>query len=161
MEQLIADLLAALKAAGLRAMRGAPGARARTPDEPVVCVSVKEARCSAAGFYDYLGVIDDTAHGLCDLYGRRMECALLLTAVCPRASGAQGAEEAAIAAADAICAGELGRRVSGYSLGQARYDGALDAFCCPLTATVTLLRYAATDRDGQTITDFELRGEWK
>lgn len=161
MERLIGDVLTALREAGLAAMRRAPGSRAKTPDEPVICVGVKQASTTAAGFYDYLGVIEDEASGPRPLFGRRVACTLLLEAVSPARGGAEAAEEAARQAQDALLSGELRARLGACVLGEARLDGAADVFRCPLTVEASLLRYfVQRDEDGM-LTDFDLKGEWK
>ena len=161
MEQLIADTLSALQSAGLAAMRFGPGMQPGRPDGAVICVGLKQASAAAAGFYDYLGVVDDPGRGRCELYGRRVTCSLRLLAVSPQKLGAAGAEEAAAGAMDALLSAPLRARIGACTAGQPFFDGQLGAWCCEVTAEASVLRYAASGDEGQTLTEFELRGEWK
>lgn len=161
MERLIADVLAALRGAGLAAMRADPGVRARTPEAPVLCLAVKQAASSAAGFYDYLGVVEDPEAGAVELYGRRVECTLELEARSPAALGAAAAEEAARQALDALLSGAVHARIGRATIAAARLDAAAGTFCCALTVEAALLRYRARADEGAPLTDFELKGEWK
>ena len=161
MEQLIADVISALRSAGLSAMRFGPGVQPGRPDGAVICVGLKQASADAAGFYDYLGVVDDPGRGRCELYGRRVTCSLRLLAVSPKKSGAAGAETAAAGAMDALLSAETRARIGACTIGQAFFDGQLDAWCCEVTAEASIMRYAASGDEGETLTEFELRGEWK
>lgn len=160
MQQLIGLLLQAMKEAGFSAIRANPAARLPRITEPVVCVGVKQAAGSAAGFFDYLGTIDDPQTGLRELYGRRVDCAVQLEIVSPMDGGAQAAEDAASEVMQA--AGALKRvRVGAVTLGQVRCDGENAVFRCPVTVELSAYFYAVEADDGETLTDFILKGDWK
>ncbi len=160
MEQLIELLLQAMEGAGFSAVRANPAGRLPRIEAPVVCVGVKQAKGSAAGFYDYLGVIDDPETGLRELYGRRVDCTVQLEVVSPKDRGAETAEETA-SGVMAACGALSGVRVGAVTLGQARYDGDCAVFRSPVTVELSAYFYAVEADDGETLTDFILKGDWK
>ena len=85
----------------------------------------------------------------------------LAPTVSPKKSGAAGAESAAAGAMDALLSAGLRARIGACTIGQAFFDGQLDAWCCEVTAEASVMRYAASGDEGETLTEFELRGEWK
>ncbi len=161
MEQLIERILAALSDAGLDSVRANPGVRAPRLRQPAVAVSVKQAASSAAGFYDYLGVIEDEEAGVSELYGRRVDCTLLLEVCAPALSGAQAAEDAAETVLETLTLGQSCARVRSCTVGSCRYDGAADEFRCPVTAELSAYYYALAPDGGAALTDFILKGDWK
>lgn len=160
MEQLIRLLLQTIEQAGFPAIRANPADRLPRISAPVVCIGVKQAKGSAAGFYDYLGTIDDPETGPQELYGRRVDCAMQLEVISPLSGGAQTAEDAASAvmqAAGALC----GVRVGSLTLGSVRCDAENAVFRCPVTVELSAYFYAVETDDGESLTDFILKGDWK
>jgi hypothetical protein len=161
MEELIQALRELVQRAGLDCIRATPATAAPYLREPVAALSIGQADGTSAGFFDYLGTVDDDEHGTRALYGRRVDWTVTLTVLSPGEDGASAAEDAAakVLAALSLDAGSL--RVGACSMGACSYDGGADVFSCAVQAKISTMWYATAAEDDETLTGFELKGEWK
>ena len=157
MEQLIEAFLAALEDAGITAVRQMPLELLPRLTAPVTAVGLTEAKGLEQAFYEYLGLLEHQGN-LCPLYGRKLEAQVRLLVCCPRRLGAARCMQEA----DTVCtllSGQLpGIGLSGFRLGECRYEAESDLFTCAVTAEAAAYLYALTNEYETEFTDFILKG---
>ena len=90
LDELQAELAAALNRSGVVAMSSWPEGRRIGADGPVVLVSLETLNCAAAGLQDYLGQrLDDATGQWLDLHGRRAQLTFTLDILATPRVGAQ------------------------------------------------------------------------
>lgn len=161
MELMIQAVVQALTAAGIHAAAALPVQVLPHLEAPAVAVGLQSAQASACALYDYLGVETGEDGSWREIYGRRLEATLSLEVYCPAALGGAGARAAAEAVAQVLLDGVEGLRLGTFTVGACAYDADSALFVCPCTAEAAAYVYATVADDGETFTDFILKGVLK
>lgn len=159
MEQLIRAFSQAVEAADLPAVRARPADRYPYLKGPTVAVGVSQSTGLDGALARYLGTIDHPELGLQELYGLRLQAQVELTALTPRASGAEGCEAVLEQLQAMVLGGITGVTVQGFTCGSGAYDPIADCFCGKLTVQCTAWLYATAQEDGAVLENFILKGE--
>ena len=83
MEQLIAQILSLLEAAGLHAMAASPAEPAPRLQTPACALALEQVHLAAPGLNQYLGEQEDPAYGTVERYGAKLEATALITVYSP------------------------------------------------------------------------------
>ena len=154
--QVMADYLCGR---GVPAATAWPESRRQEREEPVVVVSVRGCRASAASFQDYLGEHwDETAGRWEERYGRRAELTFGLDIYAPEKGDGECVQAAFDALAGALILGAPeGLDLLEFSCGRTVRDGESRRLKRPVEAVCAAWLCAVTDAGGAFV-DFELRG---
>jgi hypothetical protein len=161
LDAVLDAVVAALKAAGISAVRQFPDSEAdRTA--AVVCVGLRRNKLVSAGAGDYMG--ERTDGGIVsEVYGFRMEPVVALDVYSPddAENGAEGCLAAAALIAAALPAFPSGLKPRAFSCGETTFDGISEMFHMPAELGCSAFLTREMDAETGAFTDFVLRGVMK
>lgn len=144
---------------GVPAVTAWPASQRQEQTEPVVVVSLRGCKASAASFQNYLGERCDEKTGRWEeRYGRRAELTFGLDIYAPEKGDGECVQAAFDNLAGVLISGSPeGLDLQEFSCGQTVRDGESRRLKRPVEAVCAAWLCAVTDTDGA-FTDFELRG---
>lgn len=161
MEQLIAAVMEAMQEAGFSCTQALPMMTQPHLDAPVTAVSMESARAEAGAVFHYLGIREDPETGPRELYGRKLEATVLLDTFSPMRAGSSGCRVRTQALMELFLQGIAGVQIRDIGMEACRFDPRTNCFRQVLRLPVCAWLYALADEDGETFTDFTLKGDWK
>lgn len=159
MEQLIAELISLLEAAGLPVIAAQPSDSAPRLTQPACAVSLEQAQLEDAGMNRYLGTQEDDSHNTRELYGARLDAVLCVQVYSPMKSGAAACSAAAGRVADAVLGAGGVLTPRRLEILPCSYDPRYDHFTVQVKLHVSAWAYRSADEDAPCFIDFNLRGE--
>lgn len=154
--QVMADYLCER---GVPAVTAWPASQRQEREEPLVVVSIRGCKASAASFQDYLGErYDEQTDRWEERYGRKAELTFGLDIYAPEKGDGDCLQAAFDALAGALILGAPeGLELQAFSCGQTVRDGESRRLKRPVEAVCTAWLCAVIGTDGAFV-DFELRG---
>ncbi len=150
MKQILEDLVAALKAGGVRAMVGRPYLVAPRLQAPMTAVSIASLRQTHRGL----------GHEICGAQqGRSVELTISFDVTCPAKLGGMGCVEEGLNLLELLMGDFSPWSVGDCSMGACQYVAAADQFVCTVSAQLLGAVYVTQTEDTALVADFILEGE--
>lgn len=152
-----------LRGAGLNAVVGMESARANRWREAAAAVSLTRVVCAPGAFQDYMGVRTDPETGRTrELYGREAELTLAVDIFSPRDGGESVCQQAAETVTESlVCRGAAGLAALEIRAERVEFLEKDGLYRQEVRCRCAAWLVAERDEDGESFTDFEVRGRIK
>ncbi len=152
-------MAARLRRAGVPTIQAFEERELKRHEAAVAVVGVRQTSIEETGLASYLGCERGDSGALTEVYGRTMKLRLSVDVYAPREAGADGCEQAAETAAQALIAAQPdGLYIEAMEWGQTAWDKTCGLFLLPGTLRCTARFTAQADEDAAELRDFILRG---
>lgn len=153
-------MLAQLRAAGIDAVEAYGEEKFREPEGAIAALGVRQAEINRVGMLDYLGErYDSTLGTVVEVYGKELKLTFSLDIYAPRRLGAEGCEEAAEKASQALFSTlPSGIRIETLRFEQTQWDKQYGMFLRCGSVGCSAYFTAEADEETTVLQDFILKG---